>query len=74
LSSPVCLEGGGNDLIRSDAQLGFLWFDLRAGAPDTFAALIGFAVQSSGQWMNIDGWRDSVIECIRALEQTKWVN
>jgi len=27
-----------------------------------------------GQWMNIDGWSDSVIEYIRALEQTKWVN
>jgi 60 kDa SS-A/Ro ribonucleoprotein len=27
-----------------------------------------------GKWMNIDGWSDSVIEYIRALEQTKWVN
>jgi len=27
-----------------------------------------------GQWMNIDGWSDSVIEYIRALEQTKWGN
>ena len=27
-----------------------------------------------GQWMNIDGWSDSVIEYIRSLEQTKWVN
>jgi len=27
-----------------------------------------------GQWMNIDGWSDSVIEYIRALEQTKSVN
>ena len=27
-----------------------------------------------GQWTNIDGWSDSVIEYIRALEQTKWVN
>jgi 60 kDa SS-A/Ro ribonucleoprotein len=27
-----------------------------------------------GKWMNIDGFSDSVIEYIRALEQTKWVN
>jgi 60 kDa SS-A/Ro ribonucleoprotein len=27
-----------------------------------------------GKWMNIDGWSDSVIEYIRALEQTKWEN
>jgi 60 kDa SS-A/Ro ribonucleoprotein len=27
-----------------------------------------------GKWMNIDGWSDSVIGYIRALEQTKWVN
>src|SRR5689334_4003736 len=27
-----------------------------------------------GKWMNLDGWSDSVIEYIRALEQTKWVN
>jgi 60 kDa SS-A/Ro ribonucleoprotein len=27
-----------------------------------------------GKWMNIDGWSDSVIEYIRALEQTKWIN
>ena len=27
-----------------------------------------------GKWTNIDGWSDSVIEYIRALEQTKWVN
>lgn len=27
-----------------------------------------------GKWMNIDGWSDSVIEYIRALERTKWVN
>ena len=27
-----------------------------------------------GKWMNIDGWSDSVIEYIRALEQTKWVH
>jgi hypothetical protein len=27
-----------------------------------------------GKWMNIDGWSDSVIEYIRALEQTRWVN
>ena len=27
-----------------------------------------------GKWMNIDGWSDSVIEYIRALEQAKWVN
>jgi 60 kDa SS-A/Ro ribonucleoprotein len=27
-----------------------------------------------GQWMNINGWSDSVIEYIRALEQAKWVN
>jgi hypothetical protein len=27
-----------------------------------------------GKWMNIDGWSDSVIEYIRALEKTQWVN
>lgn len=27
-----------------------------------------------GNWMNIDGWSESVVEYIRALEQTKWVN
>jgi len=27
-----------------------------------------------GKWMNIDGWSDSVIEYIRALEETGWVN
>jgi hypothetical protein len=27
-----------------------------------------------GKWMNIDGWSDSVIEYIRALEGTGWVN
>jgi hypothetical protein len=27
-----------------------------------------------GKWVNIDGWSDSVIEYIRALEQTAWVN
>ena len=27
-----------------------------------------------GKWINIDGWSDSVIEYIRALEQTKWVS
>jgi 60 kDa SS-A/Ro ribonucleoprotein len=27
-----------------------------------------------GKWTNIDGWSDSVIEYIRTLEQTKWVN
>src|SRR5215831_11652980 len=26
------------------------------------------------KWMNIDGWSDSVIEYIRALEKTYWVN
>jgi hypothetical protein len=27
-----------------------------------------------GKWTHIDGWSESVIEYIRALEQTKWVN
>jgi hypothetical protein len=27
-----------------------------------------------GKWMHIDGWSESVIEYIRALEQTAWVN
>ena len=27
-----------------------------------------------GQWTHIDGWSESVIEYIRALEQTGWVN
>ena len=27
-----------------------------------------------GKWMNIDGWSESVIEYIRALEKTQWVN
>jgi 60 kDa SS-A/Ro ribonucleoprotein len=27
-----------------------------------------------GKWMNIDGWSDSVIEYIRALEGSGWVN
>jgi len=27
-----------------------------------------------GKWMHIDGWSESVIDYIRALEQTKWVN
>jgi hypothetical protein len=27
-----------------------------------------------GKWMHIDGWSESVIEYIRALEQTSWVN
>jgi len=26
------------------------------------------------KWMNIDGWSDSVIEYIRALEGCGWVN
>jgi hypothetical protein len=27
-----------------------------------------------GKWTHIDGWSESVIDYIRALEQTKWVN
>jgi len=27
-----------------------------------------------GKWMHIDGWSESVIEYIRAMEQTQWVN
>src|SRR5215472_10289122 len=27
-----------------------------------------------GKWTHIDGWSESVIEYIRALEQTRWVN
>jgi len=27
-----------------------------------------------GKWTHIDGWSESVIEYIRAMEQTKWVN
>jgi len=27
-----------------------------------------------GKWTHIDGWSESVIEYIRALELTKWVN
>jgi hypothetical protein len=27
-----------------------------------------------GKWMHIDGWSEAVIEYIRALEQTAWVN
>ena len=27
-----------------------------------------------GKWTHIDGWSESVIEYIRALEQTAWVN
>jgi len=27
-----------------------------------------------GKWKNIDGWSDSIIEYIRALEKTPWVN
>jgi 60 kDa SS-A/Ro ribonucleoprotein len=27
-----------------------------------------------GKWMHIDGWSEAVIEYIRALEQTTWVN
>lgn len=27
-----------------------------------------------GKWMHIDGWSEAVIEYIRALEQTAWIN
>jgi hypothetical protein len=27
-----------------------------------------------GKWTHIDGWSESVIEYIRALKQTAWVN
>ena len=27
-----------------------------------------------GKWTHIDGWSESVVEYIRALEETQWVN
>ena len=27
-----------------------------------------------GKWTHIDGWSEAVIEYIRSLEQTMWVN
>ena len=50
----------------------------RVPAPSGKGYLINVASYQNGvgygAWTHIDGWSDSVIEYIRALEQTKWVN
>src|SRR6201987_1885775 len=50
----------------------------RVPAPSGKGYLINVASYKNGvgygKWMHIDGWSEAVIEYIRALEQTAWVN
>ncbi|PYX30633.1 MAG: TROVE domain-containing protein [Acidobacteria bacterium] len=50
----------------------------RVPAPDGKGYLINVARYKNGvgygKWMHIDGWSEAVIEYIRALEQTAWIN
>jgi len=50
----------------------------RLPAPSAKGYLINVASYKNGvgygKWMHIDGWSEAVIEYIRALEQTAWVN
>jgi len=50
----------------------------RVPAPSAKGYLINVASYKNGvgygKWMHIDGWSEAVIEYIRALEQTAWVN
>jgi len=50
----------------------------RVPAPNGTGYLINVASYKNGvgygKWMHIDGWSEAVIEYIRALEQTTWVN
>ena len=50
----------------------------RVAVPNAKAYVINVASYKNGvgygKWMHIDGWSEAVIEYIRALEQTVWVN
>jgi 60 kDa SS-A/Ro ribonucleoprotein len=50
----------------------------RVPAPSGKGYLINVASYKNGvgygKWMHIDGWSEAVIEYIRALEQTAWIN
>ncbi len=50
----------------------------RVPAPSGKGYLINVASYKNGvgcgKWMHIDGWSDAVIEYIRTLEQTAWIN
>jgi hypothetical protein len=50
----------------------------RIPAPSGKGCLINVASYNNGvgygEWMHIDGWSEAVIEYIRALEQTAWIN
>jgi Mg-chelatase subunit ChlD len=50
----------------------------RVPAPSGKGYLINVASYKNGvgygKWMHIDGWSDAVIEYIRALEQSAWIN
>jgi hypothetical protein len=50
----------------------------RVPAPSGKGYLINVASYKNGvgygRWMHVDGWSEAVIEYIRALEQTTWVN
>jgi hypothetical protein len=50
----------------------------RVPAPSGKGFLINVASYKNGvgygKWMHIDGWSEAVIEYIRALEQTAWIN
>jgi 60 kDa SS-A/Ro ribonucleoprotein len=50
----------------------------RVPAPNGKGYLINVASYKNGvgygKWMHIDGWSEAVIEYIRALEQTAWIN
>jgi hypothetical protein len=47
-------------------------------APNVKSYLINVASYKNGvgygKWVHIDGWSEAVIEYIRALEQTAWIN
>jgi hypothetical protein len=50
----------------------------RVPAPSGKGYLINVASYKNGvgygKWIHIDGWSEAVIEYIRALEQTAWIN